>query len=171
MSGSSQPLKSPASSGSIRPDPSADGSTIRKAFLAESIFNLFTIPLITHTRLVLSYLVARETDINPTSILFARLFGGLVVGALTPALWYGARNTRQGIESRPAIYTTLGMGEVCIIPILLLEAGKNGTKDAALSPAGAIGSVMLLAPPLMWRIYVLFIRPDLLGRYTEIKQA
>jgi len=159
--------KSPATNPSITPDPTYTGSTIRKAFLAEAIANLFTIPLITNTRSTLSFLLLRPAHINPTSILFARLFGGLVVGGLTSALLAGATNTRNGIESRRPVYLLLGVGEALLIPILLLEWFKDGGRDAALSKKVAGMSIAMLAPPLIWRLYVLCVRPDLLGRYSE----
>jgi len=160
---------SPATNPSIAPDPSQDGSAIRKAFVLEAAANLFTIPLITNTRFVLSFLLLHPSHINPSSVLFARLFGGLVVGGLTSALLAGATNTRNGIESRRPTYLLLGLGEACLLPILAMEATKGGSADAALSVKTAAVCMGLLAPPLVWRLYVLFLRPDLLGKYLETK--
>lgn len=159
--------KSPATNPTIVPDKNADGSTIRKAFLAEAIANLFTVPLITNTSWVLSFLLNRPSDINPSSILFARLFGGLIVGGLTSALLAGYTNTRNGVESRRPTYLLLGVGEALLIPILANEILKDGGRDAALSKKVAGVCIGMLLPPLLWRIYVLGVRPDLLGRYTE----
>ncbi|EUC46457.1 hypothetical protein COCMIDRAFT_25540 [Bipolaris oryzae ATCC 44560] len=159
--------KSPAANLSITPDPAQDGSTIRKAFVLEAVANLFTIPLITNTRFTLSLLLNNPSrDINPASVLFVRLFGGLIVGGLTSALFAGATNTRNGIESRRPTYLLLGIGEACLIPILMLEL-IQGAPHAALSRTVAGVSIGFLLPPLLWRMYVLFVRPDLLGRYTE----
>lgn len=163
--------KSPAANPHIVPDPSQNGSVIRKAFLFEAIANLFTIPLITHTRWTLSLLLLRPDHINPSSILFARLFGGIVVGGLTSALLAGATNTRNGIESRRPTYLMLGIGEAMLIPMLFLELVKDGGRDAALSKKVAGISIAFLIPPLLWRLYVLGVRPDLLGRYREEKSA
>jgi hypothetical protein len=162
--------KSPAANPNIVPDPSQDGSTIRKAFVAEALANLFTVPLITNTRWVLSFLLLHPAHINPSSILFARLFGGIVVGGLTTALLAGATNTRNGIESRRPTYLLLGIGEACLLPILAIEAAKGGASDAALSVGVAVGCMGMLAPPLLWRLYVLLVRPDLLGRYSETRK-
>jgi len=159
--------KSPAANPSINPDPTQNGSTIRKAFVLEAVANLFTIPLITNTHWVLSFLLLHPSDVNPSSILFSRLFGGLVVGGLTTALLAGATNTRNGIESRRPTYLLLGIGEACLLPILAIEAAKGSGRDAALSVKVAVACMAMLAPPLLWRIYVLCVRPDLLGRYTE----
>jgi hypothetical protein len=162
--------KSPATNPKITPDPSQNGSTIRKAFVAEAMANLFTIPLVTNTRWVFSFLLLHPAHINPSSILFARLFGGIIVGGLTSALLAGATNTRNGIESRRPTYLLLGLGEACLLPILAIEAAKGGGPDAALSVGVAVGCMAMLAPPLVWRLYVLLVRPDLLGRYTETKE-
>lgn len=159
--------KSPAANPSITPDPNVNGSTIRKAFLTEAIANLFTIPLITNTSWVLSLILNQPSDVNPSSILFARLFGGLVVGGLTSALLAGYTNTRNGIESRRPTYLLLGVGEACLIPILVNEMMKDGGSDAAVSKKVAGVSISMLLPPLLWRLYVLVVRPDLLGRYRE----
>ncbi|KAJ8117600.1 hypothetical protein OPT61_g1235 [Boeremia exigua] len=163
--------KSPATNPNITPDPNVDGSVIRKAFLAEAIANLFTIPLITNTPWVLSLLLNHPADINPSSVLFARLFGGLIVGGLTSALLAGYTNTRNGIESRRPTYLLLGIGEACLILMLVNEMLKDGGRDAAVSKKVAGISIGMLLPPLLWRIYVLGLRPDLLGKYTEKKRG
>ena len=159
--------KSPDANPRVIPDPAYSGSTIRKAFVVEAVANLFTIPLITNTHFTLSMLLNNPAQINPSSILFARLFGGLIVGGLTSALLAGSANTRNGIESRRPVYLLLGLGEAFLIPLLVLELTKNGGPGAALSKKVAAASIVCLVPPLLWRLFVLFIRPDLLGRYTE----
>ncbi|KAK7190987.1 hypothetical protein DPSP01_009187 [Paraphaeosphaeria sporulosa] len=118
--------KSPADNPAIIPDPNQNGSIIRKAFLLEAIANLFTIPLISNTRFILSLLLLHPSDINPASILFARLFGGIIVGGLTSALLIGATNSWNGIEFRRTTYVLLGLGEAFLIPMLALEAAKEG---------------------------------------------
>jgi uncharacterized membrane protein len=160
------PSKSPACNPSIHPSPSHTGSVIRKAFLGEAFLNLFTLPLITNTPWTLGLLLKHPSHINPTSILFARLFGAIIVGALTSALLAGCTNTRNGIESRRVVYLVLGVGEAALVPLLLLEAMKDG-RDAALSVKVALVSVACLVPGLLWRCYVLGVNPDLLGRYVE----
>ncbi|KAH6906608.1 hypothetical protein BKA70DRAFT_1386270 [Coprinopsis sp. MPI-PUGE-AT-0042] len=160
------PSKSPASNPPIQPSPSHTGSVIRKAFLAEACLNLFTLPLITNPRWTLGLLLKHPSHINPASILFARLFGGIIVGGLTSALLAGYSNTRNGIESRRVVYLILGVGEAALIPMLALEAMKDG-RDAALSVKVAFISIACLVPGLLWRLYVLGVKPELLGRYTE----
>ncbi|KZM28589.1 uncharacterized protein EKO05_0001433 [Ascochyta rabiei] len=163
--------KSPAANPNIKPDPNVNGSVIRKAFLAEAIANLFTVPLVTNTSWVLSLILNHPSDINPSSVLFARLFGGIIIGGLTSALLAGYTNTRNGIESRRPTYLLLGVGETLLIPILVNEMLKDGGRDAAISKKVAGVSIGMLLPPLLWRLYVLGVRPDLLGRYTEKKSG
>ena len=162
--------KSPMNSGRIQLDPAHPGTTVRKAFLIEALLNLGSFPLITHPRFCLSLLLNNPSQVNASSVFFARFFGGLVVGALTPGLLYGYQNTRQGIESRKTVYVSLGLGECVLIPLLIAEAMKGGGRDAALSVHAALAAILLLAPPLLWRIYVLYFRPEMMGRYSEVKQ-
>jgi hypothetical protein len=161
--------KSAWSDPTLELDPRNDGSTVRKAFLLESILNLGTIPLITHPRTILPYLLAHPNQINSTTIFFARLFGVIVVAALTPGLWAGARNTRNGIESRSVMYITLGGAELVLIPMLMNEVMKGGRGSAVLGYWTALMGVFSVTPPLLWRIWVLFVKPEMLGRYREVK--
>ncbi|WVQ63780.1 uncharacterized protein L199_001934 [Kwoniella botswanensis] len=133
------------------------GPVVRKVFLLEAFLNLLSLPLITNTRTVLSYLLRNPAHINASSILFARLFGGIIIGGLTTGLLYGAAH----IPSRRAVYWTLGMGEVFLIPILALESTNP---QSALTRKTALASIGLLAPPLAWRVYLLYMRPEWIGR-------
>lgn len=153
----------------IEMDPRHDGEYVRKAFLIEACLNLGTIPLITHPRFVLPYLLNRSADLNVTTIFFARLFGILVVAALSPGLFAGARRTRTAIESRGIVYIILGGAELLLVPMLLNEARLGSSRSAVLGQKTAIMGAISMAIPLVWRLYVLFLRPDLLGRYREVK--
>ncbi|KAL6704781.1 hypothetical protein ACN47E_007585 [Coniothyrium glycines] len=160
--------KSAATNPPVAMSPPNNDRTIRNAFLLEAAANLFTIPLITHTRWTLSFLLLHPSHITPSTILFARLFGGLVVGGLTSALLFGATRTRNGVESRRGVYVMLGLGEAVLIPMMVLEWLKGGAADAAVSPVVAAASVAFLVPPMVWRAYVLGVRPELLGRYVDV---
>jgi hypothetical protein len=162
--------KSAWSNPSIELDPQNDGATVRKAFIFEGFLNLGTLPLITHPRTILPYLLAHPNQVNSTSVFFARLFGIIVVAALTPGLWSGARNTRNGIESRSVMYKALGGAELVLIPMLMNEVIKGGGYDAVLGYKTALMGVLSVTPPLLWRIWVLYVKPELLGRYREVKR-
>ena len=161
-------FNSPNAAVSVELDPQNNGSLIRKAFLIEGLLNLLSFPLVTHTRPILHLLLKDAAQITPGAVFFARFFGGVVTGGLSMVLFGAIPNTRAGIESRRNAYLTLGWGEVLLIPVLvneylkgellLLRDGrraddtrKDGGKDAAVSPKVALGSIMLLLPPLLWR--------------------
>lgn len=153
----------------IEMDPRHDGEYVRKAFLIEGCLNLGTIPIITHPRFVLPYLLNRPGDVNSSTVFFARLFGIIVVAALSPGLFIGARRSSNAIESRCIVYIILGGAELLMVPMLLNEARLGSSRSAVLGRTTAIIGAISMAIPLVWRLYVLFIRPDLLGRYREVK--
>jgi hypothetical protein len=153
----------------IELDPTNNGETVRKAFMIEAFLNLGTLPLITHPRTILPYLLTHPNQINPTTIFFARLVGIIIVAALTPGLFAGARNTRNGIESRSPMYIALGGAELILIPMLVNQASKGGGHDSILGYKTAILGLLGVTPPLLWRMVVLFFKPQLLGRYREAK--
>lgn len=163
--------KSPSLSTAAQADPANSGLAVRRAFLIESFFNFLSFPLITNPRFCLSLLLNHPSQINPATIFWTRLFGGLVVGCFAPILLMGYPNTRTAIEIRRPVYIMLGLGEMTIIPLLLNEFFKGGKGDAALTPLGAAGAVLTLATPFVWRLYTLFVRPEMLGKYKEVKRA
>jgi hypothetical protein len=131
--------------------------TLKKAFYIEALFNFLSFPFLTSTPLVLSYLLKNPaSQINPSTILFTRLFGGLVVGVFTPLLIFGLRTP----ETRKIVYMSLGMGEGLLIPLLVGEALKKES-GKAISSAVAWGAVGCLVPPCFWRVYCLGLRKDL----------
>jgi hypothetical protein len=164
------PSKSSATNPNVQPDPRYPGSTIRKVFFIEAIANLFTIPLITHPRTILPILLANSAQVDTALVLFARFFGIIIVGGLTTGLLFGATNTRNGVESRRPVYLMLGAGEGFLLPILISEVVKNRKGGAALNKITALGFIACLVSPLCWRLYVLFLRPELLGKYEERKE-
>jgi len=125
------PNKYPITNATIELDPQNNGSIVCKAFLVETISNLFSFPLIINASTVLSYLLNDPAHINHSLTLFARLFDGIVVGGLTSALWARLPNTKTGMESRKVVYLMLGKGEVLLIPIPAMKATRGGRKDAA----------------------------------------
>jgi len=48
---------------------------------------------------------------------------------------------------------------------------KGGGGDAALTVRGCAVAMASLLPLLVWRGYVLFVRPELMGRYREVKRG
>jgi hypothetical protein len=99
-----------------------------------------------------------------TSVAFLQWIGILVLG-ITPRLFLAILNTRTAIQSRRMIYLTLGVGELSLPTMFMLQvydsnAGVGITKNALLTAAG-----MLVPLVLFFRSYLLFVKPNLQGRY------
>lgn len=150
-------------------DPSAPGTVVRRAFALEALLNLFTLPLLFYPKSILSHVVDDPATITPITELLAQVFAVLVVGALTPALLLGFPNTRQAIESRRAVYYVLGYGEFALILLLAWHA-LSGWEKRGLSQWACWGAIVFLIPPVLWRVFVLFFKPDMIGRYREYQR-
>lgn len=161
----SSKYKSPSMSSQVEVDPSAPGTVIRRAFAIEAVLNLFVLPLILYPRATLSHMIQNPAEITSTTTLLARAWGGLVVGAFTPALLLGLPNTRAGIESRTTVYYMLGLGEMLLVPLLAWHAGEDG----GLSAKACMVAITNLLPPLAWRVYTLCCKPEWFGRYRDVK--
>lgn len=137
-------------------------SVLYKAFILEAIANLGTVPLVTHPRAILSLVLANPAQINPAAVLFARMFGSLVAAVLTPLLLLGMR-TR---ETQKLAYICLALGEGVWIPIFVSEGLKHGqvASGATLKPEIAWLIATMLSGIVLWRAYVLVLRPDMLSK-------
>lgn len=143
-------------------------SVVRKAFVLEAIANLGIIPLVTHPRLVLPFVLANPAQINPAAILFTRMFGSLVAAVLSPLLFFGLR-TR---ETQKLAYVCLAIGEGAWIPIFINEGLKHGqvARGASLKPEVAWLMAAMLSTICLWRVYVLVLRPDMLSKPEALKR-
>ena len=154
-------------------DPHLRGTVIKRAFAIESLLNLTSIIAITHPREVLSRILLHPNHINPASILFIRLIGSLFIAGCTTPLVFGLTDTKRGIEIRRPAYYALGLGEVFFIPLLLADVMKarENPKEAVLSVKAGLIAIGALLPPLLWRVYVLFVRPEMFGKYRVVDKA
>ena len=102
-------------------------------------------------------------EITSTVTAVFQWLGALFLG-LTPQLFLAILNTRGAIESRPMVYYTLGAGDLVIVPLFMWQAwGAEGGSGITRKALGfAMGTLM---SPLLFRAYVLFVKPSLLGRY------
>ena len=154
-------------------DPQYPGRTIKRAFAIESLLNLTSIIAITHPREILSRILLHPHHINPTSILLIGLIGSLFIAGCTTPLVFGLRDTKRGIEIRRPAYYALGLGELFFIPLLLADVirARENPKEAVLSVKGGLVAVVVLLPPLLWRVYVLFVRPEMFGKYRVVDKG
>ncbi|CAI6331996.1 unnamed protein product [Periconia digitata] len=150
------------SKASTKATPTDGYSVIRTAFLLEAIANLTALPLITHTEQTLSFLLDNQKDVNSAFVFFVRLFSVCVIGPLSTALFIGSTNTRSGIGSRKATYSMIAVSEILAILVLAAEVAQEGGRAPAISAQTAGASAAFFGSMLLWRIYVLFVKPDML---------
>jgi Na+-driven multidrug efflux pump len=122
----------------IEIDPAAPGTVIRYAMAIEAGLNVFgaTIMLLYPSE-VLSYMVTKPSANTAASAALAQWLGALTCG-LAVQLLCAIRNTRGAIESRRAVYYTLGAGEGFLIPLLLWQASSISTEKGLTSNALAV---------------------------------
>lgn len=130
----------------------------------EAAFNILgAIPMLFFPSTVASLMTSTGAA-SPATAQLLQWLGALTLG-LTPQLLLALQNTKTAIESRATVYVTLGAGEAMLIPVMLWQAGvgdEGGFTGKALVRAAGV-----LLVPLVWRVYVLGWRPELLGRYVE----
>jgi hypothetical protein len=155
------------SSPAVEIDPSAPGTFARYAYPIEGSLNIFgATAMLLYPSSLLSCLVASPSYNTPAAGALLQWIGALTVG-LTPQLFLAWPNTRGALESRRMVYYTLGAGEVALVGLFLWQGFKDGRVEMGLSNKGLMVCAGNLIGPLIMRAYVLFWRPELLGRYRE----
>ena len=149
-----------------RLDPSHPGTVIRYAFAIEAIANIIGgTCMLLYPASLLSLAVANPVlDVNRTSTALLQWLGCLVFG-LTPQLVLGLANTRSAIESRPMVYLTLLAGEGFLIPMFFWQAVSAGS--SGITPRALMVCTSTLVGPVLWRLWVLLVRPEWLGRWMK----
>lgn len=152
----------------ITVDPSAPGNAIRIALFVESIFN-FTFS--TYTFLAphhaLSMLSSSPTLITTLTITLLQ-FMGVIGYAMTLLMVLAIPNTRRGIELRVPTYLFLGTAEVLLITLFAYLGLVEGVETTGIEGKTWVNLTANLVPPLLWRVSVLYLKPEWLGRYTDV---
>jgi hypothetical protein len=158
----SQANPSPA----VEVDPTAPGTFIRYAMAIEGTLNILAgVPMLFYPSIFLSLMAkspAVYTSVSPSTAMF-QWIGALILG-ITPQLFLALPNTRRAIESRRMVYISLGAGELALIPLFLWQASR----DSGFTSTALGNAVVMLAPALLFRGYVLFVKPSLMGRYRDV---
>lgn len=147
-------------------------SIIQSALLLEALVNIPGIVSLTFfpAQTVSHFLASPlpSLELNATTTLFARSLGLLIL-ALTPQLLLAYPNGKDSVGKRRIVYTTLGMGEGALIPLLLWEAFRASDAQKVINGGGGwrrescllcVGSLM---PLLVWRGYLFMARPHWFG--------
>jgi hypothetical protein len=155
-----------ASAGDIEVDPSAPGNVMRYALGFETMANAIGGTwMVFFPQHFLSLLVNSSKDITPTAVTWTQVTGALVYALATPLI-LAIPNTRRGIETRAPTYYTLAAGEVGVVAVALYKAFVFGD-DSGWSTGALLAASAVLAPTLAWRMYVLFGKPEWIGRYRD----
>jgi len=144
--------------------------TIRLAFGLEAAANIFGAGMMLYSpSSILSYAHWHSSEPAPLASSLLQWIAALIIG-LTPQLLIGLRSTPQAILSRRTVYWTLLTGEGALVAVMWWQGMKfkaaTGFKKEALQ---LCAGVLLLTA--VWRVFVLFVRPDLLGEdeaYEEV---
>ncbi|MCJ1385688.1 hypothetical protein MMC17_008811 [Xylographa soralifera] len=168
MAGSSSKHVSPSlASTSVQIDPSAPGTTIGWALVVEAGISVFTGAfMVVKPFTLLQMISASSSPPDPLAAAMLQWLGGLTLALITPLL-LAVPNTKSGIESRPVVYSTMLSMEVALLPLIAWQAMIGNT----LSPKALANVAGGLMGPILWRIWVLKYRPELMGRYTEDKKG
>ncbi|MCJ1290310.1 hypothetical protein MMC34_001846 [Xylographa carneopallida] len=148
----------------INLDPSAPGTIVRSALLIEALSNILgAIPMVFLTRPLLSLISSAAP--SPLAISLTQWLGGLVCGLAAPLL-LAYPNTKRAMESRTTVYLTLGAGEGVLIPVMLWQYMSEG-QGSGLPGGFLLGAAGVLAATAVWRLWVMLVRPEWMGRYRE----
>ena len=142
-------------------------SVIQKAFIIEAVVNVIAATLLlVCPGFSLSYFLLtplEPSEINSTTTLLIRVIAIFVL-VLTPQLLLATPNATDLAAKRKLAYINLGVGEACLIPLLLWEALRATDTEKLLGAGGfsrraALASAFNLLPPLLWRVWVWKMRP------------
>lgn len=153
-----------SSSSTVEMDPTTPGTFIRYAMAIEGALNILgALPMLLIPATLLHHITTSPLEVIDTSVALLQWIGALILG-ITPQLFLAIPNTRTAIESRRMVYLTLGAGELSLPAVFMLQAyGSNAgvriTRNALVLATG------ILVPLVLFRSYVLFAKPSLLGRY------
>ncbi|MCJ1386503.1 hypothetical protein MMC17_009629 [Xylographa soralifera] len=145
-------------------DPSAPGTIMRSALLIEALSNILgAIPMIFLTRPLLSLISSSAP--SPLAVSLTQWLGGLICGLAAPLL-LAYPNTKRAMESRTTVYWTLGAGEGALVPVMLWQYMSQG-QGSGLPGGFLLGAAGVLAATAAWRLWVMLVRPEWMGRYRE----
>lgn len=144
---------------------------IRTAFGLEASANILgAIPMFLFPKTILSLIQTNThfTAPSPISASMLQWVAALIVG-LTPQLIYGMQETPQAILSRRTVYLTLLAGEGALVAAMGIQ-GYIGEVETGLSNRALGVCAAVLLATSVWRVYVLGVRPELLGEEAAHSQ-
>lgn len=154
---------------SVALDPSAPGTIMRYALATEATSNVLgAIPMIFLPRTLLLF-VSPSQEPSYLAISLTQWLGALVLG-LTAPLVLAYPNTRRGLETRPTVYWTLGVGEAAATGVMLWQYLSKG-EGSGMKEGFLVGATAVLSSLVVWRMWVLMVKPEWMGRYDDSRKG
>lgn len=148
-------------------DPSAQGHQIRLALVVESALNIFfSLYILLYPSHALYHLSYSPRYVNPLSSSLLHILA-IMVWTITVPLLLAIPNTRQGIESRVPAYLTLGTSEVFLLGMLGWLGFVKGEGETGVSDRAVAILASNITGALAWRVFVLWVKPEWVGRYKD----
>ena len=150
-----------------------DLTTIQLALALEAGANVLSATcMLLYPHYILNLLTATPSDIAsllnttstpPSAICFLQWLAVLTYG-LTPQLLFAFPEHGGARDKRLTAYITLGSIDAVLIPVILWQALMWESEDGGLTRGALLGCAGGLMPFLVWRIWVLGLRPEILGK-------
>ncbi|KAF5716142.1 amidohydrolase family [Fusarium mundagurra] len=152
---------------SVEIDPSASGTIIRIVSAAESTFNiLLAIPMVFNAEKAFQRMYL--TDDPSAAPLAAPLMQlcGISLAAMTVPIMLGIPNKAGAVETRRITYQMLASFEAMAFPLLFWQAWLAGEAGSGIFPTKLTwGSGLAMGVTLGFRVFVLFMKPEWMGKY------
>ncbi|CVL07434.1 uncharacterized protein FMAN_14358 [Fusarium mangiferae] len=148
-------------------DPSASGTIVQVVLAAESTFNiLLAIPMVFNAERSFKRMYSSD-DLSgaPHAVPMMQLFG-ISLAAMTVPIALGIPNKAGAVETRRITYQTLASFEAMALPLLFWQACPVGEAGSGIYPTKLTwGSGLAMGVMLGFRVFVLFMKPEWMGKY------
>lgn len=152
---------------SMEIDPSAPGTIIRIILAAESAFNVFlAIPMIFDAKEALGRMYLSDgKSAAPHAASIFQLFG-ISLAAMTVPMVLAIPNKTGAVEARRITYQMLASFETLALALSFWQASVLGEAGSGLNPSKVIWGLGLgMGLALAFRAWVLFVKPEWMGKY------
>lgn len=148
-------------------DPSAPGTIVRIVLAAESAYNIFlAIPMIFDAKEALGRMYLSDgKSAAPHAASIFQLFG-ISLAAMTVPMVLAIPNKPGAVETRRTTYQMLASFETLALPLSFWQAWVAGEAGSGLNPSKVIWGLGLgMGVALGFRAWVLFVKPEWMGKY------
>lgn len=149
---------------------SAPGTLGRYALAVEAVVNLIAIAgMLLSPDTPVRWLSADPSSQTASAEVVAsglvQWFAALIITITVPILSC-IPNTKRALESRPTVYVMLLGGELALMVVMLWQASMQKNEDGMSVIALLLGAGFMVLC-VLWRVWVLWMRPEWMGAYVE----